>query len=477
MAGLMENIMLENLPHANAAAPPTTSIQDLLSGDSKAEQAFVAILGNNMGRPTLSITLPLTSAIERTTVFNDPESEERAQRELNLPHAHGLAQFHLHGAVQAAMRDPSIKGTEVEAALQSLAEAMGPQEVFATSPWTANVRGINPNNLSTLKASVLAGSPTDQPMVLRVFFDKALWSLLDAQHRRKGGEFAYEFMRFVSSWGSYPTTKSGIKGYFALKGTVAVDHRKAWAAALAAFERMTVNIDLHLGLNVEGERQVFADLNNKSRKVDASLSYEFDTANPILNFIQERLADLISEKLSRADLVSVNAIAFLNKTNVKGAVPLIVSNRSETVKAMWDTIESQEGFGEPADSVINQVVVQKAIAKLVYDFGFSRTSDDAERLANNEHLQTLLANLDNVDFGHQNPVWRYYGDIAPGSKAKLNSSGIEAYLMRAEDGSVASKDLGTFADGKFTFSVKHNDVYPVIADLLRFQLGLPPKDR
>lgn len=470
--------MYESLPTAAPGAPPPeTSLQDFLVTDPAAEQAFVGILGNNMGRPTLSVTLPLTAAIERTTVFNDPESEERAQRELNLPHAHALAQFHLHGAVQAALRDPKIAGTSVEEALQQLKTAMGPQEVFATSPWTANVRGVNPNNLSTLKASVLAGSPTDQPMVLRVFFNKALWSLLDAQHRRKGGEFAYEFMRFVASWGSYPTPKSGIKGYFGLKGPISGDQRKGWAIALAAFERMTVNLDLHLGLDVDGERQVFADLNNKSRKVDASLSYEFDTANPILNFIQDQLAYLISDGLTRADLVSVNAIAFLNKTNVKGAVPLIVTSRSDTVKAMWDAIEGVEGFGAPQDSVINQIVVQKAIAKLVYDFGFARTQDESERSANQEHLQTLLGNLNDVDFSHGNAVWRYYADLAPASKMKLNSSGIEAYLMRSEDGSVAHKDLGTYADGRFTFSVKHNDVYPVIADLIRFQLGLPPKAR
>lgn len=474
----MTSPQLYGTPPGAAPPSPVTSLADLLSQTTSGDRTFIGVYGNNMGHPTLSITLPVAEAIERTTVYNDPNSDERAQRELNEPHAHGLAQFWAHAAVTAALKEPGVAGTSTEAALRTLKGAMGPQLAFASSPWTANVRGVNPNNLSTLKADRVAGGTHGTPLVLEVAFPKDLWSLLDAQHRRAGGDRAGKFMRFVTSWGTYPTPKSGIKAYFGLKGVLSPEERLAWAAALSAFEKMTVNIELHLGLDVEGERQVFADLNNKARKVDTNLSFEFDTANPILNFIQNRLQPLMDQGLSRSDLVGVNAIAFLNKTNVTGAIPLVVAKREDTVKSMWDAIESIEGFGMSDETVVTQVVVQKAIAKLVYDFAFAKTKTDEERSANDDHLQTLLTNLDDVDFRHSNHLWRYF-TIEPLGRTAAQFAGIENYLSRNEDGGVAEKDLGVFSKetGRFTFSVKHNDVYPVIADLIRFKLGLPPKER
>lgn len=466
------------IPEATGSSPPTTSIADLLAGGPAVERPFIGVLGNNMGHPSLSLTLTVAEAIERTTVYNDPNSDDRAQRELNEPHAHGLAQFWLHAAVGAAMQDPAIRGTATEAALYDLKGSMGPQTSFASSPWTANVRGVNPQNLSTLKAKPVAGGSPGVPMVLETYFPKDLWSLLDAQHRRAGADRAGRFMRFLTSWGTYPTPKSGLKAYFGLKGVLTPEARAAWAAALAAFDKMTVNIELHLGLDIEGERQVFADLNNKARKVDANLSFEFDTANPILNFIQNQLHHLMDDGASRADLVSVNAIAFLNKTNVNGAVPLVIAKREPIVKTMWDAIEGIEGYGMPDESVINQVVVQKAVAKLVYDFGFAKTKTEEDRSANDENLQRLLTGLHEIDFGHANPVWRYFL-LDASSRTTPSFKGIDAYLPRNEDGGIAEKDLGTYSKeaGRFTFSVKHNDVYPAIADLIRFQIGLPPKER
>ena len=465
-------------PTSSPEPPQMTSLADLLSNTTPSDRTFIGVVGNNMGHPTLSITIPVAEAIARTTVYNDPSSDERAQRELNEPHAHGLAQFWIHAALTAAMNDAAVSGTSVQASLNKLKEAMGPQLAFASSPWTANVRGVNPNNLSTLKAKPVQGVAPGSPMVIEVLFPKNYWSLLDAQHRRAGGERAGNFMRFVASWGTYPTPKSGIKAYFGLKGVLTPEERAAWAAALAAFEKMTVNIELHLGLDIEGERQVFADLNNKARKVDTNLSFEFDTANPILNFIQNRLQSLMEQGASRSDLVGVNAIAFLNKTNVTGAIPLVVAKREDTVKSMWDAIEGIEGFGMPDETVVTQVVVQKAIAKLVYDFAFAKVKTEDERSANDDHLQTLLTNLDDVDFRHSNHLWRYF-TLEPPGRTATQFSGIEKYIPHTEDGLIAEKDLGLYSKetGRFVFSVKHNDVYPVIADLIRFKLGLPPKER
>ena len=53
----------------------------------------------------------------------------------------------------------------------------------------------------------------------------------------------------------------------------------------------TIQVECHLGLGVKEERQLFHDLNNLGKRVDASLALKFDSANPINVFIKEVLID------------------------------------------------------------------------------------------------------------------------------------------------------------------------------------------
>ena len=115
------------------------------------------------------------------------------------------------------------------------------------------------------------------------------------------------------------------------------------------------------------------------------------------------------------------------------------------------------------------------MVKLVYDFAFSRSVTEED----NEHLQTLLNSLNDVDFSHDNKLWQYFllpeDQRAPGANQLKAFKGIEAYLAKDEHGKVIDRELGSYQNGRFMFSVKHNDVYPVIADMIRFKLGLPSR--
>jgi hypothetical protein len=111
--------------------------------------------------------------------------------------------------------------------------------------------------------------------------------------------------------------------------------------------------------------------------------------------------------------------------------------------------------------------VLKAIAKLVFDFSFSN-----RRPANGDELtEKLLSNLTDIDFGHENPMWRYY-ELGAADGVGSGLAGLAAYLPKEDTG---NRDIGSFQGGFMRFGAKHNDIYPIIADMIRWKLGFPSR--
>jgi len=264
------------------------------------------------------------------------------------------------------------------------------------------------------------------------------------------------------------------------------DHQKAWQECYnVARSFCTVAVEVHLGLTTDQERQLFHDLNNLGKRVDKNLALTFDNSNPINLFIKhdlhETLGLAIAEKDSKdwnsddgaiawKDLVAVNAILFLNKTNIGGATPPDVNPKIEIAKRMWEAVMAIPNFGEEQakqKTVAAQPVILKAIAKLIYDLAFSpRKSSQAS-----EHLDTFLAEVSGIDFSHDNPMWRYY-EFNATERAAAGLNGLADYLP-AEDG--ANRDIGAFQAGVMRFGAKHNDIFPLLGDMLRWKLGLPSR--
>jgi len=261
-----------------------------------------------------------------------------------------------------------------------------------------------------------------------------------------------------------------------------------WMEALeCARSFATVQVELHLGLSIDQERQLFHDLNNLGKKVTRSLSLKFDGSNPITKFIEDvlinelKLKDCESEQtdwnnddgaLSRRDIVAVNATAFLNKGNVVGATPAIVEPRVETVSHMWSSILGIKDFGKSGaklKTVAAQPVVLKAIAKVVFDLAFSnRRPDNGDTL-----LDTFFSRLSSLDFSHNNPMWRYY-ELGETERNEMGLTGLAAYLPAGgEVTGDANRDLGSFQGGLMRFGAKHNDIFPILSDMIRWRLKLP----
>jgi hypothetical protein len=169
-------------------------------------------------------------------------------------------------------------------------------------------------------------------------------------------------------------------------------------------------------------------------------------------------------------MVAVNAILFLNKTNISSATPSLVQGKEDTAYRFWTAVNAIDGFGEEharQKTVAAQPVILKAIAKLVFDFSFSnRRPSDGDQL-----IEKLLSKLTDIDFSHENPMWKYY-ELSAEERNRYGLAGLSAYLPPEDTG---NRDLGSFQGGFMRFGAKHNDIYPILGDMIRWKLGFPSR--
>jgi hypothetical protein len=458
-------------------------LDDIMTLTSSDEEPFTVLLGYNLGRMTWGADITLSKLIEWSSVANDPEKGEVAQRPLDMNHARGLAVYMLKGLINAAIARRRLQGKDVPESFESVLHQLGSQPYFSLQPFVANIRDVDPERPSVRAERVVSNA--GETRGFQVFLPRHFrWWMIDGQHRLVGGQLVKEFLELLLKTGSYPARNN----LYTARGKVAPEDMIVWMEALeCARSFATVQIELHLGLSIEQERQLFHDLNNLGKKVTRSLSLKFDASNPITKFIEDVLINELSLKdceseqsdwnsddgaLSRRDIVAVNAIAFLNKGNVAGATPALVEPRVETVSRMWSAIQGIRDFGQPGaktKTVLAQPVALKAIAKIVFDLAFSnRRPDNGDTL-----LDTFLSRLNSVDFSHHNPMWRFY-ELSEEQRDEAGLRGLATYLPG--EGRVtpdANRDLGSFQGDLMRFGAKHNDIFPVLADMLRWKLKLP----
>jgi hypothetical protein len=135
-------------------------------------------------------------------------------------------------------------------------------------------------------------------------------------------------------------------------------------------------------------------------------------------------------------------------------------------------VDSIPGMADPKiRTVATQPVVLKALANLYYLYTEGKDA--------NENLIAILVNgVRNglLDFSHDNPLWRYY-DLPESERGgfynKRNES-LESYLPQTE---VPMVGVYKPKEGVMQFSNQHNSIFPILGDMIRWQLGLPPRKR
>lgn len=466
---------------------PLSSLDDLMEIGGTADKPYKVFIGHNLGFRTFVTYIPMHEFFEISEVANDPvrDGDAISQRKLDPTHAHKLAVYILKGLVSAAITRRSIDRKPIPEAFLKVESLLGKQPYLSVQPIVVNIRECNPGGES-LRGMRMTTSDQETAS-FKVFLSQrhVLW-VVDGQHRRKGMEMTFQFLDELRNKRIYPKKNSLFQGS---GGDLSADELLLWEECFVVARTFcTVAVEVHLGLNVDQERQLFHDLNRLAKKVETSIALSFDNSNPVNLFIKERLISNLGIKVqekdqadwhsddgavSRKDLVAINAILFLNKTNIASAIPPEVTPKANIAYRFWEAVSAIPGFGEAQareKTVAAQPVVLKALAKLVYDFAFSnRKPENSEDI-----LNTLLDGITEIDFSHQNKLWQYF-DLSESERAANQISDLAQYLPVEDTG--VNRDIGKFQGGFMRFGAKHNDIYPMIGDMIRWKLGLPSRHK
>jgi hypothetical protein len=459
------------------------TLDELLTVGTTSDTPVKVFVGHNLGSRTFLLALPMYEFFRMSDVANDRgrNGEPVAQRKLDSAHAQKLAVYILRGLVSTAIRRREKMDEGVPDHFVAVQQRLGIQPYLALQPIVANLRSVTRDG-ANVRGSIIS-SALGEAACFKVLLSQSdiLW-IVDGQHRRKAMDLVFEFLDFVRMHQRYPKKRQSL--FPSDVDDVSSEDLQVWYECYEVARSVcTVTVELHLGLGVDEERQLFHDLNNLAKKVETSLALEFDSANPINAFIKAELVatgairiadrDVVNwqddeGRIARKDLVAVNAHLFLNKTNINGAAPPIVDSRKPVALRFWTAVSAIPNFGEMGakqKTVAAQPVVLKALAKLTYDFAFGKNQ-------NLVLLDRLLDGITDIDFSHENPMWRFY-QLSDEERQDAGVDSLRSYLPSDDEGK--NRDVGAFDTkaGVMRFGAKHNDIFPIIADMIRWKLGLP----
>lgn len=485
---MQENKVYTGIPGNDLPEKRVSLSEVSLGTGGGAKVKIYAFISNNLGNRTLTTSLPLAQFYDMSLIANknlpNLPASEIAQRPLDQNHAKKLGLYILKGLVSCAIKIAKEK-KESHPSWLEIQKELGVQAYEGMQPIVVNIRNC------AFGGTDLMGTRAGGCWEIELEQGHKLW-VVDGQHRRKGMSMMFEFLQNVRQRASYSKRdlfcpNRGRNASLELTN----DEMALWETCESiSRQNATISVEIHLGLNAIQERQLFHDMNNLVKRVDSNLALEFDTSNPVNTFAKEFLVEQLGIKvgekeikdwddddgsISRKELTSVNARLFLNKTNITGAKAELFTAGEEVAKQFWQAVAKIPGFGEEGahkKTVAAQPVVLKALAKLAYDFALNR-----RKPANGQEMfEKLLAAIDQtgavcIDFSHSNPMWRYY-ELTEEERDLHGLAGLRDYLPNEEEG---NRDIGHFQDPYFRFGAKHNDIFPIIADMIRWRLGFPPR--
>ena len=463
------------------------NLDDLADTGDVNETPFNVFIGHNLGHRVFTMSVPFRKFKDISAVANDRDAGPVAQRPLDEAHAKKLAVYMAKGLVSAAKMRRHASGNDSTSIFDEILRKLGEQPYFSLQPLVCNIRNTTPGGTGAggIRGFRLETS-SGETAAFRVFLSErhVLW-VVDGQHRRHAVDQVMTFLEEVRQKGKYPGKGAVL---FADKGMQVSEAEMAvWNEAYdAARSFATLTVEVHLGLDITQERQLFHDLNRLAKKVDSSLAFQFDGSNPITLFIKNKLAGELgihvtdseakdwsedSGALVLKDVVAVNAIAFLNKGNVAGATPSVVGPREETILNLWSQITEVPEFSSnraKEKTVAAQPVVLKALSKIAFDLNFNN-----RRPANADELYAqFLERLSNINFAHNNPMWSYYS-LTEEQRVAAGLESLKNYLP--EDVPGVNRDIGSIQGGFMRFGAKHNDIFPILSDMIRWATGLPSR--
>ena len=478
----------------NSDSDIVIGLDDVKTQDGSNTRPFDILRASNLGSPTLVVSMPFRQFWEQSQVANRAtiaatpglDGQPITQRELDPAHATALASYILKGMIKSAIWAHERRGEAVPPGLFALRDNLGDQPYLGLQPVTANLRTVEPGgrNLRTrVKHRDAEGNPIARQVLLS---DHDILWIIDGQHRRAAMDILYDFVKTVVQSQRYPK-KSHVFPTEQRGELLSANEVTAWNSVWEQLAgENTVVVEIHLGLDMDKERQLFHDLNNLAKKVSVGLALAFDASNPVNLFIknklmgENRIADIsVSESdqkdwhndtgtITRKDLTAINSYLFLGGGSEKKCSPKHIDHMADLAERFWKQVTKIPDFGSQrarTKTVAAQPVVLKALAKLLHQF--AKTGDSMV------HANLLLESIPLMDFTHTNKVWRYY--LAKNTSSPILLDGIEGYLPSDAEGQ--NRDIGSFDNTNqwFRFSPRSNDVVPILGDFFRWMIKAPSR--
>ena len=241
--------------------PISTTLDELETEGLGQERPQITFIGHNMGNRSFTFLMPMKEFYDVSIVANERSKgdEAVAQRKLNLPHANKLAKYILKGLVSAAIRQREIDKKDIPEAFVEIQKSIGKQPYLALQPIICNLRDVDPggSNMRGFREE----NRSSETIAFRVYFQqKNLLYVVDGQHRRSAMKLVFDFINEVIKSQSLPKKNNLISPK---KGDLTSSELMLFNEMLiVASGSCTVQIDCHLGLGIDEERQLFHDLNN-----------------------------------------------------------------------------------------------------------------------------------------------------------------------------------------------------------------------
>ena len=465
------------MQNTQTSVKSVADINDLLPSEDErdsSEEGFRVLVGHQFGHPKLTLNLALQNVIKRCQVANnetiknspglfDQEDDKlideiiskhlpvAKQRELTPSHARGLAYFMLQACFYAVERHAKRKGTNLPDPFEEIISRVGRLEFAELAPFVGNLRTMPKIDKENGWLWMLIGD--------------IIWTV-DGQHRLMGMKILDAFLNEILETRKYK--KSGF--YFPEDGHegVSAQELRVWQMVYQEFCSTQIQVQLNLNLTEDEEGYSFHFLNNFQKPVNRELSLNLDKSNPINVFSGELLEkyEELRSRLTRKETVAINSLLFTKKTSMKGARPADVNDRLELAQRFWETVLQIPRVLEKESAA--RPVMLKSIALIAF-----LLDKDGDKV----HLDSLFGGIPGFDFSHSNPLWRFY-NLSALERKKHGLEGLEGYLP-PDDGTI--RTLGIYKtdtngkNGRMHWSIMHNTVYPILADMIRWKLELPPR--
>jgi hypothetical protein len=351
-----------------------------------------ALMACNLGNTTMLLAMPLKDFFLQSVVSNAKSTlkdEEVAQRNLNPSHSKKLAVFLLKGLIQQTQGIRVACGKERSKELDSVLEIIGYQSYTAIQPIVCNIRNIDAD-LSELKVKEMITSEGDFACVNISLSSKTLLHVIDGQHRREAMQQVLSFLHETQT--SRRVKKTSLVAPYQPEDIVTFADAM-FEVSEVANNKPTVQIECHLGLNIDSERQVFHDLNNLGKNIEQSLVTSYDTSSPVSSLVRElKEKDFCSviNRISLANAIMITSKLLTNRANSHGIAKSKVEDRKQLAYDFWSTISKVLKESKTETNMLNSLGVLKALATLMFKYSFSKSKDVRIK----EKLITLIETYD-----------------------------------------------------------------------------------